>query len=137
MARPKKDEAEKKKHVAHFRLTDAEYAVFQDLSDSSGLTKAQLARAASRGIKQIAVSEDLVSEARQISYHCAQIGNLLRLHATLLEVIDQHPALNSQDRKEISIIRILLSEDKKQISDLKKQVIDLRHEIGALKNGDI
>lgn len=137
MARPKKPEEEKQKHVAAFRLTDSEYKAFQELSDTTGLSKARLAKYAAIGMKQVYITDELVAEARSITRQCAQIGNLLRLHATLLEVIDQNPTLSPEDRQEITKIRELLNVCTVGVKDLKKESVDLRADIKELAHGNL
>lgn len=132
MARPKKDDELKKKHAITFKLNDDEYETFQKLAEEAGLTKAQLARAAANGIEKIAISDDLLSEARKISTQCAQIGNLLRLHATLIEVIAQHPSLNSQDKEVIADIRRMLVSSKKRTHELKMCASDISKQLHLL-----
>lgn len=137
MARPKKPEAEKQIHVAAFRLTEAEYEAFEALSKETKLTKARLAKYAAMGMKHIYITDELVNEARNLSRQCAQIGNLLRLHATLLEVIDQNPALTESDRQEIGKLRELLTQSAEEVRVLRKSVSELRKDVQELTHGDL
>lgn len=137
MARPRKDEDDKKMMRVTFRMTKKQADYFTELASNTQMTKSQLARIISSGMKNVYITDELISEARKISNHCAQIGNLLRLHATLIEVIDQHPSLNPQDREEIVKIRELLNNDKREIRELKSSVSALRKEIKGLTSGNI
>lgn len=137
MARPKKPEGERQTHVAAFRLTDEEYKAFEQLSKETHLSKARLGRFAAIGMKQVYISDELIGEARNLSRQAAQIGNLLRLHATLLEVIDQNPSLTQNDREEIVRIRELLTLAVRGINNLKKSVAELRKEVQGLAHGNL
>lgn len=132
MARPKKPEEKQQTCVVTFRMTESEFSTFERLSKESGLSKAQLARYAARGMKQVYVTDDLLDAAREISRHAAQIGNLFRLHATLLEVIDQNPSLTDSDREELIRLRELLEMAVTAIRELKMNTVQLRGDIQKL-----
>lgn len=132
MARPKKPEEKQQTCVVTFRMTESEFSTFERLSKESGLSKAQLARYAARGMKQVYVTDDLLDAAREISRHAAQIGNLFRLHATLLEVIDQNPSLTDSDREELIRLRELLEMAVAAIRELKMNTVQLRGDIQKL-----
>lgn len=132
MARPKKPEEKTKNVMATFRLTPEQAENFQQLANQVGLSKSQLARAAAIGMKQVYISDDLLDAAREISRHAAQIGNLFRLHATLLEVIDQNPSLTDSDREELIRLRELLEMAVTAIRELKMNTVQLRGDIQKL-----
>lgn len=137
MARPRKPEGDAKTVMATFRLTHKQATSFQKLVDETGLTKSQLARAAAIGMKQVYISDELVGEARNLSRQVSQIGNLLRLHATLLEVIAPNPTLTPNDREEIIRIRELLALSAAGIRELRKSVSELRKEVQELAHGNL
>ena len=118
--------------MATFRLTPEQAENFQQLANQVGMSKSQLARAAAIGMKQVYISDDLLDAAREISRHAAQIGNLFRLHATLLEVIDQNPSLTDSDREELIRLRELLEMAVTAIRELKMNTVQLRGDIQKL-----
>lgn len=132
MARPRKNENEAKSVWKTFRLTPKQAEAFQRLSTETGMNPSQLARAAAIGMKQVYISDDLLDAAREISRHAAQIGNLFRLHATLLEVIDQNPSLTDSDREELIRLRELLEMAVTAIRELKMNTVQLRGDIQKL-----
>lgn len=132
MARPRKNENEAKSVWKTFRLTPKQAEAFQRLSTETGMNPSQLARAAAIGMKQVYISDDLLDAAREISRHTAQIGNLFRLHATLLEVIDQNPSLTDSDREELIRLRELLEMAVTAIRELKMNTVQLRGDIQKL-----
>ena len=132
MGRPRKNENEAKSVWKTFRLTPKQAEAFQRLSTETGMNPSQLARAAAIGMKQVYISDDLLDAAREISRHAAQIGNLFRLHATLLEVIDQNPSLTDSDREELIRLRELLEMAVTAIRELKMNTVQLRGDIQKL-----
>lgn len=135
MARPKKLEEQAKTVIKTFRLTPKQAAAFKKLADDTGMSLSAIARAAAIGMKQVYISDELIDEARNISRQCANMGNLLKLHATLLEVIDQNPFLTESDRQEIVNIRELLTSYESNIGELKKSVVALRADIQDMTHG--
>lgn len=137
MARPKKTESEIKSVWRTFRMTPNQAENFQRLADETNMSRSQLARTAAIGMKQIYISDELVGEARTLSRRISQVGNLLRLHATLLEVIAPNPSLTPGDREEILRIRELLTLSAEEIRELRNSVTDLRAEVRKLTHGNL
>ncbi len=139
MARPRKNMEDQQPCVVTFRMTEAEYLTFERLSKESGISKAQLARYAARGMKRVYFTEDMLAELKTLSRNCALIGNLLRLHATLLETVNLNAFYSENDKQEFARITALLEDAQdmnrivyRKITDLKQALHKLNNENGNL-----
>lgn len=137
MARPRKPDEEIKTVRVTFRMTPKQAANFQKFANDTGMKRSELARYIARGMKQVYISDELIEEVRDQSRQIARIGNLLRLHATLLEVIDRNPSLTDSDREELVRLHELLGLSSAGIRDLKKSAGKLRKEVQQLLHGNL
>ena len=126
MARPKKSEEEQQLCVVTFRMTEAEFSAFERLSKESGLSKAQLARYAARGMKQVYVTGELLDEIKVLSRNCALIGNLLRLHATLLETVNLNTLPTESDVREFGKLKAMLEDTQELNRTVYRKITDLK-----------
>ncbi len=137
MARPSKDQTEKKRFVIRLRMTEAEYRKLLKISEESKISLSHLLRDAAEGMKCIYITDEMVKEARELSRNVSLVGNLLRLHATLLETVSLNPSLAPSDQVEIVRIRELLALSAAEIKNTRQAVIGLRTELRKLTNGNL
>ena len=134
MARPKKPEEKTKNVMATFRLTPEQAENFQQLANQVGLSKSQLARAAAIGMKQVYVTGELLDEIKVLSRNCALIGNLLRLHATLLETVNLNALPTESDVREFGKLKAMLEDTQELNRTVYRKITDLKATLHRLNS---
>ena len=134
MATPRKNENEAKSVWKTFRLTPKQAEAFQRLSTETGMNPSQLARAAVIGMKQVYVTGELLDEIKVLSRNCALIGNLLRLHATLLETVNLNALPTESDVREFGKLKAMLEDTQELNRTVYRKITDLKATLHRLNS---
>ena len=99
-----------------------------------GMSPSALARAAAMGMKQIYITGELLDEMKELSHNCALIGNLLRLHATLLETVNLKALPTESDVREFGRLKAMLKDTQELNRTVYRKITDLKATLHRLNS---
>lgn len=134
MGRPRKNENEARDVRFTFRMTATQAETFKRQASEMGMSPSALARAAAMGMKQIYITGELLDEMKELSHNCALIGNLLRLHATLLETVNLKALPTESDVREFGRLKAMLKDTQELNRTVYRKITDLKATLHRLNS---
>ena len=121
MGRPRKNENEARDVRFTFRMTATQAETFKR-------------QASEMGMKQIYITGELLDEMKELSHNCALIGNLLRLHATLLETVNLKALPTESDVREFGRLKAMLKDTQELNRTVYRKITDLKATLHRLNS---